>query len=98
MTSKLLQSRQKYYYDQADSKSLPPWREGGVVCYRENKMWNKAVVSKVRNGPPSHSVPNEHGVLRRNRYHFYKTNLEPAVFNKCQSSHCYCGATAGIRL
>ena len=33
-----LQSRQKYYYDRDNSKSLPPLREGDVVCYRNNKM------------------------------------------------------------
>ena len=87
-----LQSRQKYYYDQANSKSSPPLRKGDVVCYRKNKMWNKSVVSHVRNEPRSYVVRNEHGVLRRNRRHLYKTNLKPPVFNKCHSSHCYQGS------
>ena len=69
-----LQSRQKYYYDQANSKSLPPLRKGDAVCYRKNKMWNKSVVSHVRNEPRSYVVRIEHGVLRRNRCHLYKTN------------------------
>ena len=77
-----LQSRQKYDYDRANSKSLPPLREGDVECYRKNKMWNKSVVSHVRN---------EHGVLHKNRRHLYKTNLKSLVFNKCHSSHCYQG-------
>ena len=56
-----LQSCQKYYYDRANSKSLPPLREGDVVCYRKNKMWNKSVISHVRNEPRSYVVRNEHG-------------------------------------
>ena len=86
-----LQCRQKYYYDPANSKSLPPLREGDVVCYGKNKIWNKSVVSHVCNEPRSYVVRNEHGVLRRNRRHLYKTNLKPPVFNKCHSSHCYQG-------
>ena len=84
-----LQSRQKYYYDRDNSKSLPPLREGDVVCYRKNKMWNKSVVPHVRNEPRSYMVRNEHGVLGRNRRHLYNTNLKPPVFNKSRSSHCY---------
>ena len=52
-------------------------------------MKNKSVVSNVRNEPRSYVVCNEHGVLRRNRRHLYKTNLKPPVFIKCHSSHCY---------
>ena len=84
-----LQSRQNYYYDRDNSKSLPPLREGDVVCYRKNKMWNKSVVSHVHNEPRLYMVRNEHGVLGRNRRHLYKTNLKPLVFNKGRSSHCY---------
>ena len=84
-----LQSRQKYYYDRDNSKSLPPLREGNVVCYRKNKIWNKSVVSHVRNEPRSYVVRNEHGALGRNRRHLYNTNLKPPVFNKSRSSHCY---------
>ena len=90
-----LQSRQKYYYDRANSKSLPPLWEGDVVCYRKNKMRNKSAVSNVRNEPRSFMLRNEHGVLRRNRSHLYKTNLRPHVFNKCHSSHCYQGNRPG---
>ena len=86
-----LHSHQKYYYDRANSKSLPPVQEGDVVCYRKNKMWNNSVISHVRNEPHSYVVGNEHGVLRRNRRHLYKTNLKPPVFIKCHSSHCYQG-------
>ena len=32
-----LHSHQKYYYDRANSKSLPPLREGDVVCYRKKQ-------------------------------------------------------------
>ena len=66
-------------------------QEGDLVCHRKNKMRNKVVVSNARSEPRSHLVFNEHGVLRRNRCHLYKTNLKPPVFNKCQSSHCYQG-------
>ena len=88
-----LQSGQKYYYDRANSKSLPPLREGDIalVCYCKNKMWNKSVVSHVRNEPRSYVVRNKHGVLGRNRRHLYKTSFKPPVFNNCQSSHCYQG-------
>ena len=54
-------------------------------------MWNKSVVSNVRNEPRSYLVRNEYGALRRNRRHLYNTNLKPPVFNKCPSSHCYQG-------
>ena len=86
-----LHSHKKYYYDWANSKSLPPLREGDVVCYRKNKMWNKSVISHVRNEPRSYVVRNEHGALRRNRRHHYKTDLKLPVFSKCHSSHCYQG-------
>ena len=33
-----LHSHKKYYYDWANSKSLPPLRKGDAVCYRKNKM------------------------------------------------------------
>ena len=59
-----LQSRQKYYYDRANSKSIPPLREGDAVCCRKNKMWSKSVVSNVRNEPRSYLARNEHGELR----------------------------------
>ena len=85
-----LQSHQKYYYDLANSKSLPPLWEGDV-CYRKNKMWNKSVICLVRNESRSLVVRNEQGVLRRNRHYLYKTNLKPPVFNKCHSSYCYQG-------
>ena len=84
-------SHQKYYYDLANSKSLPPVREGDVVCYRKNKMWNKSVISHVRNKPLLYVVRNEHDALRRNRRPVYKTNLKAPVFIKCHSSHCYQG-------
>ena len=80
-----LQSRQNYYYNRDNSKSLPPLQEGDVVCYRKNKMWNKSVVSHVRNEPRSYMVRNEHGVLGRNRRHLYKTNLKPPVFQRRSS-------------
>ena len=54
-------------------------------------MWNKSVISHVRNEPRSYVVRNEHGVMRENRRHLYKTDLKPPVFNKCHSSHCYQG-------
>ena len=86
-----LVSCHQYYYNRADSKSLPPLRKGVVVRYCKNKMWNKSVVPNMRNELRSYMVRNEHGALRRNRRHLYKTNLKPPVFNKCLSSHCYQG-------
>ena len=54
-------------------------------------MWNKSVISHLRNEPRSYVVRNEHGVMRENRRHLYKTDLKPPVYNKCHSSHCYQG-------
>ena len=82
-----LQSRQKYYYARANSKSLPPLREGDVVCYRKTRCGtNLLFLMCVMNFVRMWCV-----VLRRNRRHLYKTNLKPPVFNKCLSSHCYQG-------
>ena len=39
-----LHSHQKYYYDRANSKSLPPLREGDVVCYRKKRCGTKLLV------------------------------------------------------
>ena len=86
-----LQSRSKYYYDRANSKSLPPLREGDVVCYHKNKIWNKSVVSNVRNEPGSYLVRNEHNALRRNCRYLYNTYLKPPVSNKRHLPHCYQG-------
>ena len=51
-----LQSRQKYYCDRANSKSLPPLQKGDAVCYCKKKIWNKSVVSNVHNKPRSYLV------------------------------------------
>ena len=66
-------------------------REGDVVCYRKNKIWNKSVVANVRNEPRLYLVRNELDVLRRNRRHLYRIDLKLPVFNKCRSSYCFQG-------
>ena len=51
-------------------------------------MCNKSVVPNVRDKSRSYLEQNEHGLLRINRGHLYKTNLKPPVFNEANQISC----------
>ena len=54
------------------------------VCYRKNNMWQKSDVVKDCKEPRSYMIrrTNDCGLLRRNRRHLYKANLERPEFNR----------------
>ena len=78
------QARQKRYYDRRGVKPLPSLKRGDVVCYRKNNMWQKSDVVKDCKEPRSYMIrrTNDCGLLRRNRRHLYKANLERPEFNR----------------
>ena len=73
------QQRQKTYYDKSASP-LQQLNRGDVVRVQRGNVWEPAVVTGPHIQPRSYLVQSQHGLLRRNRRHLYKTNEAPPLF------------------
>ena len=73
------QQRQKTYYDKSASP-LQQLNRGDVVRVQRGNVWEPAVVTGPHIQPRSYLVQSQHGQLRRNRRHLYKTNEAPPSF------------------
>ena len=73
------EQRQKTYYDKSASP-LQQLKRGDVVRVQRGNVWEPAVVTGPHIQPRSYLVQSQHGQLRRNRRHLYKTNEAPPLF------------------
>ena len=76
---KCRQQSHNIYYD----KCAPPLQKqlnpGDVVRAQRGNVWESAIVTGPHIQPRSYLVQSQHGQLRRNRRHIYKTNKAPPL-------------------
>ena len=73
------QQRQKTYYDKSASP-LQQLNRGDVVRVQRGNVCEPAVVTGPHIQPRSYLLQSQHGQLRRDRRHLYKTNEAPPLF------------------
>ena len=63
-----------------DASPLQQLNPDDVVRVQRGNVWEPAIVTSPHIQPRSYLVQSQHGQLRRNRRHLYKTNEAPPLF------------------
>ena len=74
---RLLQQRQKHYYDRG-TKPQPPFGPGDHVQVRLNKTWDDAIVTDKHPAPRSYYITTENGAEYRRNFSSINPSPDPA--------------------